>query len=73
MTDGSGSFTFTRRDPSLTGLNYIYEYTNDLATFVPFAPLNVIDDQASPVGTVTIMLPEGIADDPRLYIRVRAE
>ena len=72
--DGSaGSFTYTRRKPSLSSINYTYESSTTLAAWDPFTP-PVTDgsDNGDPVETVAVTIPAALLAEPRLFLRVKA-
>ena len=74
----SGTFTYTRRDPALTGLSYVYQYSPNLdgtwSTFTPVVP-DIVTPGAGNTQTVTVNL-TGAPGNPlagdSLFIRVAA-
>lgn len=69
---GTGTFAYTRRRPSLTGLTYNYESSTTLAGWSAFTPVSEDSDGGDPVETVTVTLPAGLAAEPELFLRVEA-
>lgn len=72
---GTGEFSYTRRDTALTGLTYTYEYSTTLesANWMPMTPTSESGDNVSPVETVTVTVPTGLASDGKLFVRVTAQ
>ena len=67
----SGQFTFTRRNPSFTGLTYTYQYHTTLTgawtAFTPDGPPTIVGD---PVQAVTVTVPAALLTEPKLFIRI---
>ncbi len=68
----AGTFTYTRRKPSLTGLNYIYQSSTTLAGWAPFTPVSEGTDNGDPVETITVTLPGTLLTEPKLFLQVEA-
>ncbi len=69
----AGTFTYTRRKPSLTGLSYSYASSTTLATWPAFTPpAPDTSDDGDPVETITVTLPPTLLAEPKLFIRVSA-
>jgi len=68
----AGSFTYTRRKPSLTGLVYTYESSTTLAGWQGFSPLSEVSDNGDPVETITVTIPATLLAEPSLFLRVEA-
>jgi alpha-galactosidase len=69
----SGSFTYTRRTRSLTGLNYTVWTSPNLTTWTQ--DTGAIQAPAAPVGgveTVTVTLTPALLSNPKLFIRLQA-
>lgn len=68
----TGLFTYTRREDSLTGLTYTYQYSTSLSadwtTFTPAVP--PVSDNGSPVEAITVTVPAALLTEPKLFIRV---
>lgn len=62
-------FTRTRRNPSLTGRAFSYEYSTSLSGWNPFTPASVTPSGASPVESVSVEVPAGLPA-PRFFVRV---
>jgi hypothetical protein len=75
FSPATGTFTYSRRKPSLTGLDYRYEYSTDLGTvwqdLVPALP--EVSNNGDPVESITIEVPAALLDEPRLFIRLIAD
>jgi autotransporter-associated beta strand protein len=67
-----GSFTYTRRKPSLTGLTYSYESSTTLVDWPGFTPDSEVSDNGDPVETITVAIPEALLAEPSLFLRVKA-
>jgi autotransporter-associated beta strand protein len=68
----AGTFTYTRRKPSLTKLDYAYESSTTLADWAPFTPVSEGTDSGDPVETITVTIPAALLAEPRLFLRVEA-
>ena len=70
----TGTFTYTRRKQSLTGLGYTYESSTTLAGEWPsFTPLVAdLSNNGDPVETITVTLPATLLAEPKLFLRVRS-
>lgn len=70
----AGTFTYTRRTQSLTGLDYTYESSTTLTgtwpTFTP--PVADVSDNGNPVETITVTIPAALLAEPKLFVRVKA-
>ena len=76
----TNAFTYTRRDTSLSGLSYTYEYSLTLDDdWTLFTPSSEVGDSSSPVEMVTVIVPTpaelGIGPDfdGKLFFRVLAQ
>jgi hypothetical protein len=72
-TKTAGTFTYTRRKQSLSGLSYTYESSTTLAgwgAFTPSAP--DATDSGDPVETITVTVPASLLAEPKLFLRVKA-
>ena len=68
----SGTFTYTRRKPSLTGLTYIYQYSTTLTGWTAFTPTTTSSNSGNPVEAITATVPASLLTNPKLFIQVRA-
>lgn len=69
----TGTFTYTRRKQSLTGLGYSYEASTNLAAWPAFTPpIADVSDNGDPVETITVTLPPSLLAEPKLFLRVKA-
>lgn len=68
----TGLFTYTRREDTLTGLTYTYQYSTSLSaawtTFTPAVP--PVSDNGNPVEAITVTVPAALLTEPKLFIRV---
>ena len=74
LDKSTGTFSYTRRDSSLTGLAYTVWYSTDLATWTEDA--GAVEDTPvlnGEVETVPVTLSPGLLANPTLFIQVRAE
>ncbi|MBC8126628.1 MAG: autotransporter-associated beta strand repeat-containing protein [Gloeobacteraceae cyanobacterium ES-bin-144] len=70
----TGVFSYTRRKPSLTGLQYHYVYSTSLVGEWPsFTPDFENIDLGDPVETVSAVVPSSLLASPKLFIRVFAK
>ncbi|MGB6220741.1 hypothetical protein [Haloferula sp.] len=72
LDPNSGTLTYTRRNPGLTGATYSYQYSTTLGSWQDFTPASEIATDASPVESVTITVPAEQLSNPELFIRVSA-
>ncbi len=73
QTSTSGTFTYTHRKRSLTGLDYSYESSTTLAGWSSFTPaVPVSSDNGDPVETMTVTVPAALLAEPALFLRVKA-
>lgn len=70
LNKATGQFTYTRRKPSLTGLNYTYRFSTDLAIWTPFTPTAVVSDNGDPVEAITVTVPAVVTDHAKAFIQV---
>jgi len=70
----AGTFTYTRRKQSLTGLEYTYESSTTLSgTWPAFTPpLADVSNDGDPVETITVTIPASLLAEPKLFLRVKA-
>jgi sialidase-1 len=68
----AGTFTYTRRKPSLTGLTYACESSTTLGGWSTFTPVSEISNHGDPVETLTVTLPAALLDESALFLRVKA-
>lgn len=70
----SGTFSYTRGNPALSGATYGYEWSETLAAngWTDFTPASETGDGASPVETVQVTLPAILLSKTRLFVRVLA-
>jgi arylsulfatase A-like enzyme len=68
----AGTFTYTRRKPSLTGLSYIYQSSTTLAGWTDFTPAGESSNNGGPVETITVTIPPALLAEPGLFLRVEA-
>ncbi|MBK1855051.1 hypothetical protein JO972_08780 [Verrucomicrobiaceae bacterium 5K15] len=70
----TGTMTYTRRPPSLTGITYTYEWTTTMAEddWTAFTPSDESSDNGSFTEEVTITLPSALLNGNNLFIRVAA-
>lgn len=66
----TGTFTYTRRKPSLTGLAYAYSSSIALAGWSPFTPVSAVSDNGNPVETITVTIPPVLLAEPKLFLQV---
>lgn len=68
----NGTFTYSRRKPSLTGLNYRYESSATLADWTAFTPpVAESSDDGDPVEVITVTVPTVLLAEPKLFLRVK--
>ena len=68
----AGTFTYTRRKQSLTGLTYICESSTSLAGWSAFTPASESTNSGDPVETITVTLPPALLSENKLFLRVKA-
>lgn len=68
----TGTFTYTRRKPTLTGLHYTCLSSTTLADWSPFTPASAVSDSGDPVETVTVTIPPALLAGPKLFLKVEA-
>jgi autotransporter-associated beta strand protein len=69
----TGTFTYTRRKQSLTGLTYTYKSSTTLGGWTPFTPpVPDVSNNGDPVETVTVTIPAALLAEPKLFLRVEA-
>lgn len=68
----TGTFTYTRRKPSLTELSYSYEASTNLATWPSFTPpVADVSNNGDPLETITVTVPASMLTEPKLFLRVK--
>lgn len=72
LNKATGQFIYTRRKPSLTGLNYTYQFTTDLAVWNDFTPTTTVSDNADPIEAITVTAPAAVTNNGKVFIRVKA-
>jgi autotransporter-associated beta strand protein len=68
----AGTFTYTRRKPSLTGLTYTYKSSTTLAGWSAFTQVSESSNSGDPVETITVTIPAALLTEPKLFLRVEA-
>jgi hypothetical protein len=69
----AGTFTYTRRKPSLSGLTYTCQSSTTLGGWTDFpAPVSESSNNGDPVETITVTIPAALLAEPKLFIRVEA-
>jgi autotransporter-associated beta strand protein len=69
----SGTFTYTRRKPMLTGLNYTYAFSHTMEGWQAFTPtVPDVSDSGNPVESITVTIPAALLAEPRVFLRVKA-
>jgi autotransporter-associated beta strand protein len=69
----AGTFTYTRRKPSLTGLTYTYKSSTTLGGWTIFTPPTPdVSNNGDPVETITVTIPAALLAEPELFLRVEA-
>jgi autotransporter-associated beta strand protein len=70
----TGTFSYTRRDPALTGLTYTVITTTALGTWTPDADADqTVTGTSGEVQTVKVTLSGTLLNAPALFMRVKAE
>jgi fibronectin-binding autotransporter adhesin len=67
----AGTFTYTRRKLSLTGLGYSYWSSTTLGGWDLFTPVSEATNSGDPVEIVTVTLPPTLLAEPNLFLRVK--
>jgi len=70
LNKATGQFSYTRRKPSLTGLNYTYQFNTDLGIWNAFTPTAVVSNNGDPVEVITVTVPAAITVNAKAFIRV---
>lgn len=68
----AGTFTYSRRKQSLTGLTYRYQSSTTLAGWNTFTPVSEASNNGDPVETITVTLPAALLAEPKLFLRAEA-
>ena len=69
----TGTFSYTRRQQSLTGLNYTVWYSTDLATWTEdTGAVQGVPSLSGQVETVPVTLTNSLLSNSKLFIQVRA-
>lgn len=68
----AGTFTYTRRKLSLTGLDYSYWSSTTLGGWDLITPVSEATNSGDPVETITVTLPPALLAEPNLFLRVKA-
>jgi len=74
LDKATGTFSYTRRDPSLTDLTYTIWYSTDLATWTQ--DTGAVEETPTLVGeveTVPVTITNSLLTNTKLFIQVRAE
>jgi hypothetical protein len=72
LNKATGTFTYTRRKQSLTGLTYSYESSTNLAAWPSFTPaVPDVSNNGDPVETITVTVPASLLAEPKLFLRVK--
>jgi autotransporter-associated beta strand protein len=70
----TGTFTYTRRKQSLTGLTYTYQSSATLAGWANFTPpVPDVSNNGDPVETITVTIPAALLGGDKLFLRVAAQ
>lgn len=69
----AGTFTYSRRKQSLTGLTYTYQSSTTLAGWAAFTPVSAVSDDGDPVETITVTIPPALLTETKLFLRVEAQ
>ncbi len=67
----TGLFSYTRRLQSLTGIDYTYQWSDDLTDWTDFTPASKSASGGNPVESVTVRIPAEIPGT-RFFVRVVA-
>lgn len=70
----SGTLSYTRRKPALSGISYNYQWSGSLAagSWTSFTPTSETTDGGDPVESVEITLDNLLLQEPNLFIRIEA-
>ena len=69
----SGTFSYTRRTPALTGLNYTVWTSINLTTWTPdTGATQTVASTVADVQTVNVRLSNALLTQPMLFVRVQA-
>ncbi len=70
----AGTFTYSRRKQSLSGLDYTYESSTTLTgTWPAFTPpVADASNNGDPVEVITVTIPAALLAEPKLFLRVKA-
>jgi autotransporter-associated beta strand protein len=69
----AGTFSYTRRSISLSGLTFTYESSATLTgAWLPFTKVSETSNSTTPVEIITVGLPTSLLAKPALFIRVKA-
>ncbi len=68
----AGTFTYTRRKQSLTGLVYTHKSSTTLGGWAAFTPVAATSNGGNPVETITVTVPAELLAAPKLFLRVEA-
>ena len=68
----AGTFTYTRRKQSLTGLIYTHKSSTNLGGWTAFTPIAATSNGGDPVETITVTVPPALLAEPKLFLRVEA-
>ena len=66
------TFTYARRNPSLSKMDFRYEYSTTLSGWNPLTPESVTATGTSPNESVSVVVPAALAG-PKIFVRVAAE
>jgi len=70
---GNGNFTYTRRDPALTGLTYTVWISTNLVNWVQdTGAVQTPGATVNQVQTVAVTVSPGLVTQPKLFIQMRA-
>ncbi|MEO8613743.1 MAG: autotransporter-associated beta strand repeat-containing protein, partial [Luteolibacter sp.] len=73
LDKASGTFTYTRRKPSLTSLVYAYQYSTTLSGWTAFTPTSTSTNSGNPVEAITVTVPAALLSNPKIFVRVTAQ
>jgi autotransporter-associated beta strand protein len=68
----TGTFTYTRRKQTLTGITYGYESSTSLSAWNPFTPVSSASDNGNPLEIITVTLPPDLLTESAVFLRVKA-
>lgn len=72
LSKSTGTFKYTRRQPGLTGLSYMYESSTTLNGWSPLTPVTETTNSGSPVEEITVTVPAALLANPKVFVRVKA-